>query len=183
VERAASLAAVLAERNPRVPTIVGFAEHIRGLIDGNLDALERAAVILQSSPRMLQRAEAQADRGVALFSAGRRDEGLAALDEAGKVFSAFGAFGSAEHIQRWLTVSGVRRRRWAASNRPTSGWEALTTMEQRVARLVADGRTNRAAAAELVLSPNTVATHLRSIFGKLNVASRVQLARVVMRQS
>ncbi len=48
--------------------------------------------------------------------------------------------------------------------------------------MVLDGHANRSAAAELVLSPNTVATHLRSIFGKLQVTSRVQLTRAVLAQ-
>jgi DNA-binding NarL/FixJ family response regulator len=54
-------------------------------------------------------------------------------------------------------------------------------MERRVALLVADGHTNRSAAEELVLSPSTISTHLRAVFGKLGVHSRVQLAHVVLR--
>jgi DNA-binding CsgD family transcriptional regulator len=60
------------------------------------------------------------------------------------------------------------------------GIETLTTAEQRVARLVAEGYTNREAAASLFLSRHTVDTHLRHIFQKLGVSSRVALARAVL---
>jgi DNA-binding CsgD family transcriptional regulator len=61
---------------------------------------------------------------------------------------------------------------------PSAGWESLTGAERKVAELVSTGYTNRAAASELGLSPNTVGTHVRSIFSKLQVQSRVQLANV-----
>jgi DNA-binding CsgD family transcriptional regulator len=64
-----------------------------------------------------------------------------------------------------------------AMMRALTGWESLTTAELRVARLIAEGHTNRSAASVLALSANTVATHLRTIFGKIGVNSRVQLAR------
>jgi DNA-binding NarL/FixJ family response regulator len=48
-----------------------------------------------------------------------------------------------------------------------------------VARLIADGRTNRAAAREMGISVNTVGTHVSSIFAKLGVRSRLQLFHAV----
>jgi DNA-binding CsgD family transcriptional regulator len=48
-----------------------------------------------------------------------------------------------------------------------------------VAALVGAGHTNRAAAAALRISPNTVGTHLRAVFAKLEVRSRVQLANLL----
>ncbi|MCX4824980.1 helix-turn-helix transcriptional regulator [Streptomyces sp. NBC_01142] len=61
--------------------------------------------------------------------------------------------------------------------RPTSGWHSLTRAELRVARLVVTGLSNRAVAEQLVLSPHTVDTHLRHVYAKLSVRSRVQLVR------
>jgi DNA-binding NarL/FixJ family response regulator len=49
----------------------------------------------------------------------------------------------------------------------------------RVARLISNGHTNKSAAAQLNVSVNTVGTHLRSIFAKLEVRSRVQLTNLV----
>ena len=48
-----------------------------------------------------------------------------------------------------------------------------------MARLVVDRKTNPEIAAELFLSKKTVETHLRNIFRKIDVSSRVELARAV----
>ena len=62
-----------------------------------------------------------------------------------------------------------------------TGLEALTSRELQVARLVVDRKTNPQIAAELFLSQKTVETHLRNIFRKVDVSSRVELARAVER--
>jgi DNA-binding CsgD family transcriptional regulator len=74
--------------------------------------------------------------------------------------------------------------RWAAKARgelsKVSGRtraEGLTAAERRVARLVAEGRTNREVAAALFLGERTVASHLTHIYAKLGVRSRTELAR------
>jgi DNA-binding CsgD family transcriptional regulator len=58
------------------------------------------------------------------------------------------------------------------------GWEALTAAEHRVVRLAADGNTNREIAKKLFISPHTVNTHLRHVFDKLDIKSRVELTRI-----
>jgi transcriptional regulator of acetoin/glycerol metabolism len=58
--------------------------------------------------------------------------------------------------------------------------QALTPTEREVAELVVQGLTNRAAAHRLSISPHTVDTHLRHIFGKLGVGSRVELVRQLL---
>lgn len=65
--------------------------------------------------------------------------------------------------------------------RPRFGWLALTDTEVRVVRLVVQGHTNRATAAALFVSVNTISTHLRSVYNKLDVNSRVQLTHVALR--
>jgi DNA-binding CsgD family transcriptional regulator len=62
-------------------------------------------------------------------------------------------------------------------------WTVLTDSERSVAECVATGLTNRETAAELFISPHTVDYHLRQIFRKLDLDSRVELARVVAQSS
>jgi DNA-binding CsgD family transcriptional regulator len=47
--------------------------------------------------------------------------------------------------------------------------------ERRVASLISQGHTNKSAASALGVSTNTVSTHIRAVFAKLGVQSRVQL--------
>jgi DNA-binding CsgD family transcriptional regulator len=68
----------------------------------------------------------------------------------------------------------------ATSGRPTFGWASLTESEWALADLVAEGLTNRQAAARLFLSRHTVDTHLRHIFRELDINSRVELAALVV---
>lgn len=147
-------------------------------------ARARLAVVvdaLRSSPRPLLLACAEALYGRVELAGGERKTAVAALESALASFTELGAAAPATRVQAVLQAAGVRRRRWAAVQaRPESGWEALTPMERRVALLVAEGHTNRSAADELVLSASTVGTHLRSVFGKLGVNSRVQLTRLVL---
>jgi DNA-binding CsgD family transcriptional regulator len=76
--------------------------------------------------------------------------------------------------------SGEKSTAFCVPEATIGGWDTLTRAERRVAKLIADGHTNRSIAHELVVSESTVATHLRSIFGKLGVASRVQLTVSIM---
>jgi DNA-binding CsgD family transcriptional regulator len=56
------------------------------------------------------------------------------------------------------------------------GWASLTPTESRVAELVANGRTNREVGAELLMSPETVKTHLSRVFTKLGITNRRALS-------
>lgn len=63
--------------------------------------------------------------------------------------------------------------------RPALGCRALTPSERRLAELVADGLTNKQVAGRLYISRHTVDAHLRHIFRKLDINSRVELAKLV----
>ncbi|WP_225823532.1 ATP-binding protein [Streptomyces naphthomycinicus] len=178
-EDLAAQAEAHAARNPAVPTAAGIATHARGLVTGDPALLERSVDLLAASPRPLVRAGAEADLGRALRTAGRKTEAVAVLTRAHAAFLSAGAHATAAHLQRDLRGAGDRSRRAASAQRPVQGWESLTASEKKVARLVAQGHSNRTAAEALVVSPHTVNTHLTSAFRKLSVNSRVQLANVV----
>ena len=90
-----------------------------------------------------------------------------------------GATWDASRIRGRLRALGVRRR-LVAPARPTNGWGSLTTSELAVVRLVADGLTNRVVARRLFLSSHTVSMHLRHVFLKLGINSRVELTRLAV---
>jgi DNA-binding CsgD family transcriptional regulator len=72
----------------------------------------------------------------------------------------------------------VRRRHWNQAERPASGWASLTDTERDVATLVAQGLTNPQVAGRMFISPHTVKFHLAQVFRKLDIGSRVELARL-----
>jgi ketoreductase RED2 len=81
-----------------------------------------------------------------------------------------------DSIEPCHTRRRARPTRRRGKNDPRFGWESLTTAEHRVAEAVAAGLTNAEAARRLFVSPYTVDYHLRQIFLKLGISSRVQLA-------
>ena len=62
-----------------------------------------------------------------------------------------------------------------------AGGVHLTTREQEILRLVADGHTSRDIAARLVISPKTVERHRENLFAKLGLRNRVELTRYAVR--
>ena len=76
-------------------------------------------------------------------------------------------------------AAAARRVGELASVHDDSGIDSLTERQLQIARLVVDRKTNPEIAAELFLSQKTVETHLRNIFNKMGVTTRVDLARTV----
>jgi len=180
-EDLAAQAAGYAERNPGVPTAKGVAAQALGLVRNDLAALEQSVELLKASPRPLERAAAFVDLGRALLTEGRKLQASAALTQARGIFAEAGAAAAAAGVERDLDDArgSSRRPRSATAVRQVHGWGSLTASEKKVARLIAEGHTNRSAADVLFVSPHTVNTHLTSVFRKLSVNSRVQLANLV----
>ncbi|WP_042430984.1 helix-turn-helix transcriptional regulator [Streptacidiphilus anmyonensis] len=176
------VAELAASRNPGVASFEGVALSLRGREKGDLAMLAESARVLARSPRPLLRAYGADRYGRALLAHGQREAALAQLDRAWDDYHRMDARVYRDDVQRVLTGAGARRPdRPAPGPRPDRGWDALTGAERRVARLIADGHSNRSAAGELGVSVNTVGTHLRVVFGKLGVQSRVQLANALHR--
>ena len=89
-----------------------------------------------------------------------------------EMFTSFGMEGFAERARVELRAGGERARK-----RSVETMDQLTPQESQVARLAAQGNTNREIAAQLFISPSTVEYHLHKAFRKLDVKSRTQLAQ------
>src|SRR4051794_23637752 len=140
------------------------------------DCAERAGAVIEEA---LSRTLA----GQALALAGDRERALAELQHAATTLDRCGAprlRNAAERELRKLGRPVHRRSRKGSAD--GAGVDTLTEREREVAALVVDRRTNPEIAAELFLGLKTVETHLRNIFRKLDVSSRVELARTVERE-
>src|SRR5580700_10344755 len=165
-----------AARNPGVASFEGVALNLRGLGRRDLNILAEAVQVLDRSPRPVLRAVGAESYGRALLAAGRRSEALAQLDRAWDEYHHMGARAFRGNVQRAMRQAGARRAKWSTAAAPATGWASLTEAERRVATLISEGNTNKSAASALGVSINTVSTHLRAVFAKLGVQSRVQLA-------
>jgi len=125
-------------------------------------------------------ARARLAQGQALAAAGERRAAIEAMVEAEAELDRFGARRRRDEAVRELRRLGHRVVR-AARDASTGPLAPLTTRECEIAELVAAGRTNREVAEQLVLSTRTIEAHLRNIYGKLGVRSRVELARTAER--
>jgi DNA-binding CsgD family transcriptional regulator len=102
----------------------------------------------------------------------RRAEARVRLAAALATFEALGARPWGARAREELAASGMRSRR-----RDDPLTDRLTARELQVAAAVAEGATNREAAARLFLSEKTIERHLGSVYRKLGLRSRTQLAR------
>lgn len=182
-EEAARVAEEGERRTPETATWAGLARFLRGSLDRDVVTLGEGAALLREGPRALLRSWAADGHGRALLVAGERDRAIALLDTAWDEYHRAGARPGRARVQQAMRKAGVRRKKWqAADPRPASGWPSLSEAERRVATLIALGKTNKAAAAELGVSVNTVGTHLRAIYAKLAIQSRVQLTNLLRDQ-
>jgi DNA-binding CsgD family transcriptional regulator/tetratricopeptide (TPR) repeat protein len=171
--RAVAAADAIERANPGVPLLTGLAAHARGLVTGDARSLGRAADLLAGTQRPLTAASALEDAGRVLGDVER-------LGSAFEGYSRLGASTDAKRVAGRLREHGVRLRIGRpAPPAPAQGWDSLTESELRVVRLVGAGASNRRAAERLHLSPHTVSTHLRHAFAKLQINSRVELARLL----
>ncbi|MEU7747796.1 AAA family ATPase [Nonomuraea sp. NPDC049158] len=183
-DRAAAEAVVvtveaLSKGNPEFAALVASAAHARGLLDGDCDALSQAA---ERTDDAWARASAVEDLGMALVAAGRHEDAAANLDRALSIYQDIGSVRDSARVRQRLRGMGVRHRHWSYAERPVSGWDSLTETERNISLLVADGWTNRRIAEQTFISVHTVAFHLRHVYRKLQINSRIELVRLVVSQ-
>lgn len=175
--RATAVAKALADANPAVSLHAAITLHARALMDHDPELLQQAVEMLTRCEWPLATAFAREHLGRLLAERGQTDTAIAALEVAYATYTFAGARRDTARVRRALRELGVRKRR-AAVARPDYGWASLTSAELAVVDVVAAGASNKDAAAQLFLSPDTVNTHLRHAFGKLQIRSRVDLARL-----
>ncbi len=162
--------------SPGFPGLSAAALHVRALQDHDAERAVAAVHAYHDDPRPLVRAVALEDAG-RLLPERAKDQAVGYLDEALMLQSAAGAERDAARVRRLLRERGAPR----AGGRPYTAaaqWPELTASEFAVVRLVTGGATDREAAERLYISAHTVNSHLRHVFAKLGIRSRVELARL-----
>ena len=154
-------------------SVLAHVTRCRGLVAAARGDVSEAALLLERAVTQHEavgddfgRARARLALGVVLR---RKRQKRAARDAIGEALGEFERLGAAS----WSEKAGAELGRIGGRTRV----EGLTPAEQRVAALVAQGRTNREVATTLFLGERTVETHLSHIYAKLGVRSRTELAR------
>jgi DNA-binding CsgD family transcriptional regulator len=155
------------------PRALGIALRVAGLAWGGprgMDLLRESVDVLRKSPAVLERAHSLVELGAAERRAGHIAPAREPLVEALDLAARCGARPLAVRAREELKASGARpRSEWR------TGVESLSPGELRVARLAAEGRTNREIAQSLYVTVKTIEGHLARAYGKLNIAGRDQL--------
>jgi DNA-binding NarL/FixJ family response regulator len=139
-----------------------------------------AATAFESAGAVIDAASSRMLLAEALIHSREPGPAVVELDRTVALLADTGATGLLDEAARQLRILGPRAGR-RAHPAGDGAIASLTSRELEVARLMAAGRSNRQIAAELFLSPKTVETHLRNVFHKLGVTSRLAAARIVDR--
>jgi DNA-binding CsgD family transcriptional regulator/tetratricopeptide (TPR) repeat protein len=189
-------AARLATKTGELATAQALAGHSAALAAGSqtphrqANALYCRGLLDHDATRLLTAAERYGDAGRPLLSAkaleaaagdfvatGDRVQARAAFTRAVEIYTSLGAAADVARLQAMFRAHGIRRGPHAKHRQARSGWDSLTPAETKIAALVERGLSNPEIAARLLLSRRTVATHVSHILKKLNVHSRIDIAR------
>ena len=155
------------------PGSLGIALRNQGLVEGGdrgLALLAEAVQILERARAPVELARALTDHGAALRRAGQRGQARTQLERGLDLAHHWGARRIASRARAELVAAGAKPRRDAMTGR-----DALTASELRVARLAAEGMTNREIAQALFITTKTAAVHLTHVYRKLAISRRGQL--------
>ena len=154
------------------------------------DALERLAGLAaaqesdREAARLLGGAQATRDAtGLVRFTNAQPAFDMLANDLRDRLGDDFDAAFAEGYTMSMDEVIAYASRGRGERKRPSSGWASLTPTEVSVVDLVAEGMTNRQIGERLFVSPRTVQSHLRSVFTKLGVATRAELAAQATRRN
>ena len=160
-----------------IPHRLANALYCRGLLDHDAARLLVAAERYNDAGRPLLRAKALEAAAGHFIDIDDRTQARAAFTAAADVYTSLGAAADIARLQAAFRAHGIRRGPHAKHRRAQSGWDSLTATEIKIAAFVEEGLSNPEIAARLLLSRRTVATHVSHILKKLNVNSRIDIAR------
>ncbi len=155
----------------------------RGDAAGAAGLAQRSATAAAHAGAPLEAARSRALAGRALTAASERTQAVELLRDAERAFDAAGAARDRALARHELRRLGARVEPRGPATGADGGLESLSAREREVADLVTARRTNREIAGLLFLSEKTVESHLRNVFAKLSVSSRVEVARAVERSA
>ena len=177
-DRATGLAA-----ESTIPHRQANALYCRGLLDHDAARILAAAGRYADAGWPLLRAKAL-EAAAGHFVDDDRGQARTAFSDAVEMYASLGASADVARLQATFRGHGIRRGPHAKHRRATSGWDSLTQTEIKIAAFVEEGLSNPDIAARLMLSRRTVATHVSHILKKLDVNSRIDIAREsALRQS
>jgi DNA-binding NarL/FixJ family response regulator len=160
-----------------IPHRQANALYCRGLLDRDATGLLTAAQRYDNAGRPLLQAMALEAAAGCFIDTDDRGQARDAFTNAVEIYTAVGAAADVARLQATFRAHGIRRGPHAKHRRARSGWESLTATEAKIATLVEEGLSNPEIAAKLLLSRRTVATHVSHILKKLDVNSRIDIAR------
>jgi DNA-binding CsgD family transcriptional regulator len=180
---AAEFCAAEAERSPLLNRQAA-AQECRGLIAADPAPVLAAADTFGRIDAPLSRAQALENAGVLLARHGDVAAARTASTGAIEIYTGVGAAWDIRRLNTRLREFGIRHGfRGRRSQRPATGWAALTPTELKIADLIAAGRSNPDIATVLWLSRRTVQSHVSNILTKLGARSRVEIARAAYAHS
>jgi DNA-binding CsgD family transcriptional regulator len=174
-ERLSQEVVALGDRLAR-PSAVALGLRVRALvqaarkeIQGAQESFDAALAAHDLTPIPFERARTLLAWGAAQRRDGHRRAARESLENAVAVFEHLGASAWSANARAELRRMGGRR----------PGSQELTSAERQVAELVAQGRSNRDVAAQLVVTVRTVESNLTRVYAKLGVRSRTELAHLL----
>jgi DNA-binding CsgD family transcriptional regulator len=156
----------------------GRALRSSGIVRADATLLSRAAEEFDALGHPFEAATVWAEAGERLLADGDTASGSRAVEKALAVFDQLNALRDAHAVrERFAVVAPARQHlRRAPRRRSVQGWDALTPSEEIVVEEVCAGRSNTEIAERLGLSRRTVEAHLRSVYTKIGVPTRLALA-------
>ncbi len=153
------------------------ASYCRGLLDRDAGRLLQAADRYRGARRPLLGAQALEAAAGIFLDQGDREAARKAFTCSLDLYGSLGAARDVARLQARFRAHGIRRAPRVKHRKARCGWDSLTPTEVRITDLVAQGLSNPQIAEKLFLSRRTVGTHVSHILSKLDVKSRIDIAR------